>query len=216
MSALKQLSPKQALGVGALAVVLVLAAGWFLLIAPKRSEATTLEQDVAAKQVELANRRAELAQPSAEVKVRASDLYRLTKALPNTTDMSGILLDVDRLASQNELAFRSITPGSAQMGASALSLPITVVVQGRFTSVSRFLRDVRTLVRVRDGRLDARGRVYSVTQVDLGAPETATFPVVKATITLNAHAYVAPASGAGRPEPTTPSSDGTVAAGVTP
>jgi hypothetical protein len=177
---------------------------------------TGLEQTVATRQVELAAKQAALAAPSAQVKVRASDLYRLTKALPDSTNMSGILLDVNRLAGANKVAFRAIAPGTPELGTSSLTVPITLTVQGRFSSVSRFLRDVRSLVKVRDGRLDARGRTYSVTQVDLGASEKESFPVVKATITLNAHAFVAPAPVAATPPSTTPSSDGTVAAGATP
>ncbi len=218
MSRLKQ-DPKLALIAGAGALALVLVAGWFLLVAPKRDEAAALEQDVAAKQVELAAKKAALASPSAAVKVRASDLYRLTKALPDTNDMPAILLDVNRLAAQNDLTFSSITPQPGVLGTGSVSLPIVVTVQGRFSAVSRFLRDVRTLVRVRDGGLlDARGRTYSVSQVDLGAPDKVTFPVVKATVTLNAYAFAAP------PPPvatdpstsTTPPPDGTVAAGATP
>ncbi len=214
MSRLKE-NPRAALAAGIGAFVLVLAAGWFLLIAPKRQEAASLEQDVAAKQVELAAKQAELASPPAEVKIKASDLYRLTKALPDGTNMSGILLDVHRLAAKNKLVFHSVTPGSPSLGAAGVTLPMTVVVQGRFTSVSRFLGDVRSLVKVRDGRLDARGRTYSVTQVELGAPDKVAFPVVKATVTLNAHSFIAPAPAVAPPT-TTPSSDGTVAAGATP
>ena len=216
MSRLKQ-NPKVALGAGAAALVLVLAASWMLVVSPKRSEAVDLEQQVAAKQVELANKRAALAAPSAQVKVKASDLYRLTKALPDSTDMAGILLDVNRLAAKNKLTFGSVTPGTAEVGTSSLSVPLILTVQGRFSAISGFLRDVRTLVRVRNGRLDARGRTYSVTQVDLGAPDKVEYPNVKATITVNAHAFVQPAPAVPA-APSTPSasSDGTVAAGVTP
>lgn len=216
MSRLKE-NPRAALAAGIGAVALVLAAGWFLLVAPKREEAASLEQSVAAKQVELATKQAELARPSASVKIKASDLYRLTKALPDGTNMSGILLDVHRLAAKNKLLFHSVTPGAAVVDTAGLTQPMIVVVQGRFTSVSRFLGNVRSLVRVRNGRLDARGRTYSVTQVELGAPDKVTFPVVKASITLNAHSFVAPAPSAVPPtSTTTPSPDGTVAAGATP
>lgn len=217
MNRVKQ-DPKLALIAGAGALALVLAVAWFLLVSPKRSEAVALEQDVAAKQVELAAKQAALASPSAAVKVRASDLYRLTKALPDTNDIPAILLDVNRLAARNKLEFSSIAPQVGVLGTGSVALPLVVTVEGRFSSVSRFLRDVRSLVRVRHGLLDARGRTYTVSQVELGAPEKVSFPVVKATVTLNAHAFASP------PPPvatdpstsTTPAPDGTVAAGVTP
>lgn len=216
MSRIKQ-DPKLAAAVGAGAMLLLVAAAWFFLVSPKREEATSLKQDVAAKQVELAQKQAELRSPQAAVKVRASDLYRITKALPDTNDMSAIILDVNRLAAANDLAFRSIQPQPPVLGTGSLQLPMIVTVQGRFRDVSSFLGDVRKLVRVRGGLLDARGQAYSVTQVDLGGPEDATFPIVKATVTVNAHSYSAPAPVAATPTtPTTPSSDGTVAAGATP
>jgi type IV pilus assembly protein PilO len=218
VSRLKQ-NPKVAFGAGAAALVLLLVASWFLLVAPKRSEAAEVEQQVAAKQVELANKRAALADPSANLQVKASDLYRLTKALPDSTDMAGILLDVNRLAAKNSLGFRSVTPGTPEVGADSMSVPLILTVQGRFTSVSGFLRDVRTLVRVRNGRLDARGRTYSVSQLDLGPPDEQKYPTVKATITVRAHSFVTPAPAAPATPSTSPpaSSDGgTVAAGATP
>ncbi len=218
MSRIKQ-DPKLAAAAGAGAVLLFVAAMWFLVVSPKREDATALKQDVAAKQVELADKQAELASPKAAVKVRASDLYRLTKALPDATDMSAIILDVNRIATTNGLAFRSIQPQPAVVGTGVLDLPVVVTVQGRFGSVSRFLGDVRKLVRVREGRLDARGQAYSVTQIDLGSPEEASFPTVKATVTITAHSYTAPVPTPATPDTsTTPSADtsGTVAAGATP
>jgi Tfp pilus assembly protein PilO len=217
VSRIKQ-DPKLAAAAGAGAVLLLVAAMWFLLVSPKRSEATSLKQDAAAKQVELAQKQAELRSPQAAVKVRASDLYRVTKALPDTNDMSAIILDVNKLARANGLAFRSMTPQPTILGTGSLQLPMTVVVQGRFRDVSSFLGDVRKLVRVRQGILDARGRAYSVTALELGSPDEATFPVVKATVTVTAHAYSAPApvTDPSATPTTTPSSDGTVAAGATP
>lgn len=208
---------KAQLGAGIAGIVLLSAAAWLLLIAPKRSEVVSLDEKVAVAQEQLADRQAALARPPAAVRVRASDLYRLTKALPDTNDMSGIILDVNRIAAKNSLSFRSITPTTPVLGAGTLALPVTVSVQGRFASVSRFLGDLRKIVRVRDGLLDARGRLYSVTQVDLGSPDEGTFPTVKATVTLNAFAFSAPAPATAPPTTSTPSADsGTVAAGVTP
>ena len=218
MSQLKK-DPKLLVGAVAGAVVLVLAASWFLLISPKKDKAAELDATIAAKQTELAEKRAALAQPSAAVKVRASDLFRLTKALPDQSDMAGIILDVNRLASANKLSFSAISPTPAIQGTGSISLPVTLTVQGRYVSVSKFVGDLRRLVKVRgNGLLDARGRTYSVTQIDLGSPDEAEFPNVKATVTLNAYSFVPTAPPVTDPNATTtpPSTSGTVAAGVTP
>ena len=91
-------------------------------------------------------------------------------------------------------------------------------VQGRFTNVSSFLGELRRLVRVRQGRLDARGRIYSTTNINLTEAETK-FPNVKAAVTIESYTFFAPtAAGTPATPPTssTPSSSATVAAGANP
>ncbi len=217
MSRLKT-DPKLLIGGVAGAIVLVLAASWFLLLSPKREKVVLLDSSITLKQSELAQKKAALAQPSTAIRVRASDLFRLTKALPDASDMPAIILDINRLAAANKLAFRSIAPTAAIVGVGSLAQPVTVTVQGRFGSVSRFLGDLRELVRVRDGLLDARGRTYSISQIELGSPDELSFPMVKATVTINAHSFVptVPIVDPNATTPTTPSSTGTVAAGETP
>jgi hypothetical protein len=210
---------KGKVGLGVAAGLLVLLAGWFLVVAPQRSKAGDLKAQLAASQDELSKRRLALIKPSTNVTVKPSDLYRLTKALPNETDMSGILLDVDRLAHRRNLKFTSITPGPEALGTGFTQQPLGIVVQGRFGSVSAFLGDLRSLVRVRRGRLDARGRLYSVSQVNISSPDSpTTFPVVKASVTLNAYSFSTASPTPEVPTTTTPdsSSSGTVAAGATP
>ncbi len=206
------------LAAGAAALALMLVAGWFLVVAPKRSRADALESQVAAAQAELALKRAELARPSAAVRIKANDLFRLSKALPSAGDTAGVILDVDRLARQHDLTFWSLTPGAPLAGTGVLQQPYDVALEGRFGDVSRFLRDLRTLVRVKKGRLDARGRIYAVDQIELKEPESAKkFPVVKASLTVNAYSYAGDAVPPGNsPETTTTSTTGSVAAGATP
>ena len=211
---------KGKVGIGVAAGLLVLLAAWFLVVAPQRSKATELQAQVQSSQDELSKRRLALVKPSTNVTVKPSDLYRLTKALPNETNMSAILLDVNRLAQQRSLKFVSITPGTQALGSGYTQQPLAVIVQGRFGNVSAFLGDLRSLVTVRGGRLDARGRLYSVSKVDMSAPDSpTTFPVVKATVSLNAYSFSTSSPTPEAPTTTTPdtsSSSGTVAAGATP
>ncbi|MEI7760703.1 MAG: type 4a pilus biogenesis protein PilO [Thermoleophilia bacterium] len=214
-------SPKRKLGAAVAGGLLVLLACWLLVIAPERSKATDLKSQVAIARAELLVRRAAVANPSVAVTVRPADLFRLMKALPNATDMPGILLDLNRLAGRNDLAFDSVTPAPEVLGIGYTKQPLAVILQGRFADVSRFLGELRRLVSVRGGRLDARGRLYSVSRIDLSAPAgAAKFPLVRANVLLNAYAFSAPpATPPGTPgvSPTPDSSSGgTVAAGVTP
>lgn len=213
-------SPKGRIGAVVAGGLLIMAAAWFLVISPQKSKAAELDAQVSAARGELSQRRLALAQPSASVSVKPSDLYRLTKALPDDAGMSEILLDVNRLAARNTLDFRAITPAAAVMGTGYLQQPLEVVVQGRFGDISRFLGDLRSLVTVRKSRLDARGRLYSVTRVEMKEPENAKkFPIVQARVTLNAYSFSKPVP-APAPDPSTApegsAPSGTVAAGVTP
>ena len=65
----------------------IAAAGWFLLVKPEGAEAKKLDASIASVEQSIAARRAELARPKAEIRVRQSDLYRLSKALPGNPDM---------------------------------------------------------------------------------------------------------------------------------
>lgn len=207
-------SKKGLLVAGALALVAVLAGGWLLVVSPKRSDAKELAIQVTAAQTELAQKKADLARPSASIRVRPGDIYRLARALPEGTDTSGVLLDIDNLANKNRLEFGSIRPQAAILGLGTLQQPFNVTVEGRFTDVSRFLGDVRKLVKVKRGTLDVAGRVYSVDSVQLGE-STNEFPRVTATVQISSFSYTGPPPAtAETPLPT--DADGTVAAGANP
>jgi Tfp pilus assembly protein PilO len=138
------LNTKKGMIVAAVAgLAAVLAAGWLLVVSPERKQADELAAKVTASQVELAEKKAELARPSAQVRVKADDLFRLSKALPGQIDSAGVLLDLDRLAKTNKLTLWGLTPAQPLPSVDMLQQPYTVVLEGRFTNVSKFLREVR-------------------------------------------------------------------------
>jgi type IV pilus assembly PilO-like protein len=212
---------KKALIAAGAAFALVLIGGWFLLVAPQRSKADDLAQKVDAARATLTQRQDALRHPAAQVTIRASDGYRLSTALPRSVDVPGVIYDVQRLAAKHKLSFSSIKPEPTPVvGNGYTATPVAVEVQGRFSDLSNFLGELRSLVQVRHGRLHTHGRLYSVGGVDIGAPQDpATFPVVLAKVTLNAYAFSAPAEKA-TTTPSTPSSGQSssenVAAGANP
>ena len=104
-------SPKGKIGAVAVGGLVVLLALWFLLVSPQRAKATEARVPTSPRpRRSSSSARPPSRSPSANVSVRPSDVYRLTKALPDDTNMSGILLDVNRIAAQNKLTFISITP----------------------------------------------------------------------------------------------------------
>jgi len=198
-------------------VVLIAAALWFLAISPQKSKASKLDTQIAAVQAQIVERRNALASPSAQVHVRASDLFRLTKAMPDQTDMAGIIFSLNRLAQARHLSFEAIQPMApvAQTGFNVQ--PINVTVQGRFSAVTAFLGDLRRMVNVHRKALVASGRLFSVDQVSFGQPDdNKSFPDVKAQLVVDAFTFVGGTLGTPT-TPTTPTApSGTEAAGATP
>lgn len=173
--------------VGALILVFA-AAGYFMVVSPKKSEAVRLDEEIAAATVEL---RAALAATAAQddtQPIAVADIFRLSVAMPSTPDMPGILLELQRIADETGIRFKSITPQSALPIAAYQVVPIDVAFDGSFYALSDFLFRLRTLVTVRRGELHAAGRLFSVASVDFSESDRG-FPLLAATLKLNAYVY---------------------------
>lgn len=217
-------NPKVAIGAAVGAGLLLALAGWMLLVSPARSKSADLQTQITATQSDIATRKAAIARkPKIVVDVRTSDLYRLTKAVPERADVPGIVLELNRLSRGTGVKFHSIAPQPVVTGQGYNVLPLSVVVNGRFGEVNSFLHQLRRLVTVKKTRLDASGRLFAVDNVELAESTKAKFPEVQATITLDAFVYAGgvlptdPAAPNANPSNTSsPPSSGAVAAGATP
>ena len=200
----------------ALGLVLVAAAGFFLLISPKRGEASELEDQIVAVRGQIAEQRAMSAvQPPVPVEV--SDLFRLAKAMPDTTDMSGILLELNRVAAETGIEFNSISPGGATVQGAYQVIPVSLAFEGNFYSLSDFLYRLRSLVQVRDGALTANGRLFTIDTIAF-AEGIGSFPNIQASLSVNAFVFgKTPAAAAPPPAaPTDPAATTTTPASTTP
>ena len=104
----------------ALVPVLVLVAYWFLLLAPKREQASTAKDDVAVQQQRLETARAAAkAAESAKDDFDASyaQVVRLGKAIPSTVDMPSLLVQLDAAAAGTGIVFTKIATGDRVAGA---------------------------------------------------------------------------------------------------
>ena len=186
----------------ALALVLVglvvcAAGGYLALIRPERQAAARLDGRIAAVEAKIAEYRAASPAKPAAAAVRAAELLALAKAMPDSTDMSGIMLELDEVASASGIAFDSITPQAAVAQKGYEAVPISLVVKGNFYDLSDFLFRLRNLVAVRDGRLATRGRLFTVDSFSFGKDEDREFPYVKADLTVDAFVFErAPGAGA--------------------
>ena len=192
----KRISRPAQLALVVVALVAVAALGYLTLIAPKRATASDVASETAAVEAKIAEYRAATPAQQAVVAARAAEVFRLAKAMPETTDMPGVMLELGEVAADTGIVFDSITPGGPTAGTGYQALPITVVFRGHFYSLQDFLYRLRTLVAVRDGRLSARGRLFSVDTVTISEDDEDMFPHVKAELTITAFVYSAGAPAA--------------------
>jgi Tfp pilus assembly protein PilO len=181
--------------IAACAVLVYALALWFLLVAPKRAEATAVADDVIAAELRLADARAKSLRPrtAAPAGPRVSDVLILAKAMPSSADQPGLVLELDRLARSTGVRLGSITPGDPVVNpGSPTAMPVVVTVDGSYRQITRFVRRARELVRFRRGEVRATGRLFTVQAVELAESNAKRFPFIDATITLNAFVYDGP------------------------
>jgi hypothetical protein len=217
------------LGLLAAAVLLALVAGWFLVISPKRSDVSSLKRQIddTRDQISAAHGVRTPSQPA----IRVADLFKLSRAMPNTADIPGVLLQISRVADETGVSFQAITPHDPTSLGAYQEIDIDLTFQGRFYDLSDFLFRLRNLVDVHEGVLNATGRVFSVKSITLNQGEQS-FPQVKAALTVSAFVYgdgtappvpsgLAPDSGAtptspaiANSQPIPPAPEGATAAGA--
>jgi type IV pilus assembly protein PilO len=186
-------------------------AGYFLLISPQKGKAADLKGQTEATQQQIDQYRTLAAQARATPPIRVAELFRLTKAMPDSVDMAGVILELSAVARESGIQFDSITPQGASPVSGYSIVPLSVEFDGNFYELSDFLFRLRNLVRVRAGNLDAQGRLFDVDSISFGE-STKSFPQIKASLTVHAFVYgdvSALATPAAVPETTTTSTDTT-------
>jgi hypothetical protein len=184
---MKKLPNSAKLGLVGAVLALALVAGWFALIAPKRSEAARLQAQIDDARTQLIEARHGGA-PQRAPTIRVADLFELSRAMPNRTDMPNVLLQLSDVAAETGVSFESITPHDPVSFGSYQQVGIDLVFEGRFYDLSDFLYRLRNLVGVHEGVLDATGRLFSVDSISFDEGQLQ-FPQVRATLTVSAYIF---------------------------
>ncbi|MEX1357019.1 MAG: type 4a pilus biogenesis protein PilO [Gaiellaceae bacterium] len=198
---LRGLSRNAKLALVLVVLLLVGAVGYVAVVRPKQAESRALDTKLTELQTELVVQTAAAA--AAGPAIRAADLFRLAKAMPDRVDMPGVLLELNEVASDAGIVFKSITPGTAVPAQGYQVLPVELQFEGDFYALSDFLFRLRNLVQVRRGGLDARGRLFAVESLAFAEAEEK-FPEILATLTVDAYVYGAAPPGAAAPVPAEP------------
>ena len=198
VKSLKSLSRNTRLGIVLIVLLLVGALGYLVIVRPKQAESSELDSKLQDLQTEIVVQTAAAA--AAGPAIRAADLFRLAKAMPDRADMPGVLLELNGVARDAGIVFKSITPGTAVPATGYQVLPVELQFEGDFYALSDFLFRLRNLVQVRRGGLDARGRLFAVESLAFAEGEEK-FPQILATLTVDAYVYGEPQGDAAAPAP---------------
>jgi len=226
----RKLPQSAVIGIVAFGLLVVALGGWFLVISPQRSKAGDLDKQIADTQQAIDSARALTLQVKQGAKIQVADLFRLSKAMPDQTDMAGIILELNQVAEDSGITFNQIQPATTATPLSGYeAIPITVEFEGNFYDLSDFLFRLRNLVDVRGGALDATGRLFAVDSIEFAEATPPGFPQIRAHLVIDAFVYgtgtaptVEPAGGApasgttGPAGPTGPSGTTTTPTTTTP
>ena len=197
MNRTQKISPRLQIVLVSVGVVVIFLLGYFLLVSSEKSKASSLSKQIDATNAQIMQARALSHQSRLVQPIHVASLFRLTKAMPDVTDMAGILLQLNLVASQAGISFDSIRPANSTVLAGYQAVPITIAFSGNYYGLVDFLMRLRNLVDVQNGELDASGRLFAVDTINF-SEGTAGFPQVTATLVVDAFVYGtgAPASAA--------------------
>ncbi|MCW2620790.1 MAG: hypothetical protein JWL64_392 [Frankiales bacterium] len=150
---------KQWVAIAVVAVLAVVAGGWFLLIAPKRSEAADLGNQAAqteAKNATLAVSLAELKARDKELPKKRAELAAFDRQIPGTVGMPTLIRSFTTMADTSGVELLGITPSPAAPSAdkatgtagTLLDVSVSLQVVGSFAQIQQFEVLIETLPRV--------------------------------------------------------------------
>lgn len=188
-----------------IAVALLIAAGvgYMLLVRPKQSQASALEEQISELDAKVTAARLASRPQKTNVTIKVADIFQVSKAMPDSNDMPGIILDLNSVAEATGIAFLSIQPAAPAAKTGYSAIPITLRFEGNYYDLTDFLFRLRNLVSVRHGRLAAAGRLFTLDALNMQEGD-AGFPQITADLTVSAYMYgAAPVAGAPAPPTTT-------------
>jgi len=178
-------APIAGIVVGALLVGL---GGWKFVVSPQNTKAASLQEQTASVQTQIAQNLAAAAAAKNTAAaptqpIRIADLYKLAKAMPSDQDIPDLLIELSRVTKEAGVEVTTLSPTTSDTTTG--TVPVTLNVTGDFYSVTDLLYRLRNLVWVRNGALQATGRLFSIDTVNLTPTSGKTV-----TAAINMHAFV--------------------------
>ena len=212
MTALSENRLRLVLAVAGLNLLLV-GAGWFLLVSPQRhheQSASQQLQQVEQQATKLIGNAPTQTKHAKQPTIPTSNLYRLNAAMPVTADEPDLMLALGHFAKLSRVKVLGLSPGAPTAEVGYVVLPVQLSLDGSYGALTRYLHTLRMLVGVRHGRLVSFGRLLSVTSVAMTPDARRT-----ETATVNLNAYVFGAVGGIQPLSTNTTSTSTSSTATT-
>ena len=169
----------------ALVPLVLIVAYWFVILAPKRQEATKIQDQLTQAQSKRDTAVQQLASLGAAKRSFAQDyatVIYLGKSIPTAVDMPSLMVQLDRATRGTGIRFLSIKAGDRSTGAastgtgtgtgtstaagsssSALdSVPLDFEFNGSYFDLTRFFHRMKRFVRVSNDRVIVRGRLMTI------------------------------------------------------
>jgi len=213
---LKKPLPKWANDAGiVVGALLVGLGGWKFVVSPQNTKATSLQEQTASVKTQIAQNLAAAAAAKNTAAaptqpIRVADLYKLAKAMPSDQDIPDLLIELSRVTKESGVQVTTLSPTTS--ATTTGTVPVTLNVTGDFYSVKDLLYRLRNLVWVRNGALQATGRLFSIDSVSLTPTAGKT---VTAAIQLHAFTYDGSSAAATTTPAAPPTTDTTVTATTT-
>jgi Tfp pilus assembly protein PilO len=186
-----------------IAVLLVAAIAFMVVIRPKRAESGRLDEQIAEMQMKVSAAQLASRPQQQALTIKVADVFEVSKAMPDTDDMPGIILDLNSVAEATGIRFLSIQPSAPTPKTGYSAIGITLTFEGNYFDLTDFLFRLRNLVTVRDGHLSSAGRLFTLDTMSMKEGKDG-FPSINAGLTVSAYVYGAadPAAAVVPPPPT--------------
>jgi type IV pilus assembly protein PilO len=154
----------------AVVAVLLVVAGWFLLISPQRSAAADLRDQTSAQQAtnsQIQLKTKQLQAQFASLPARQAQLAEIKQQMPDNPALPSLIRDLSSNAEDAAVTLVSVSPGTPEVltgvnGAAApsapgqpaqvadggvLAIPTTVVVSGSYAQLTLYMQKLQTSMR---------------------------------------------------------------------
>jgi Tfp pilus assembly protein PilO len=198
---------RNALIIGAVAVVAIIFVWYLALYSPLNDDLSKAQAETSAEQKRTDDLQADLARLQAQEKNSTQQqalLRRLDAAVPEQPDLAEFILQANEIAGQSGISFLSISPSPPVAGTGPSVIGLTISIEGSFFQLEDYLRLLENLERL----VIVDGITISSTASDASSDG------VSLSVTLTARMFTRAAPAAGGT--TVPPADGSTTPTTTP